>query len=104
EGRAMDWSHLQAAIWSGGRASAALIGRLAAVARRLAVDYSMTESVGAIALTPLTDSSDDLGDHVGWPDPGRELRLVDPVSLMPAGSGQAGEVQIRDAWMFDGYR
>ncbi len=104
EGRAMDWSYLKAAIWSGGRAPAALIARLAAVAGRLAVDYSMTESVGAITLTPLTDSLESLGEHVGWPDPGRTLRLVDPVTLLPAGRGQAGEVQIRDAWMFDGYR
>lgn len=100
----MDWSALQAAVWSGGRASRSLTERLAAVARFLAVDYSMTESVGAITLAPLTRSLDALEDCVGWPDPTRELRLADPATLEPAEAGQAGEVQIRDNWMFDGYR
>lgn len=101
--RAMDWSHLQAAIWSGGRASRQLVDRLAAVADYLAVDYSMTESVGVISMAPLTTTPEQMGEHVGWPDPGRNLRLVDPASGVAAASGQAGEVQIRDAWMFAGY-
>jgi acyl-CoA synthetase (AMP-forming)/AMP-acid ligase II len=100
----MDWSHLQAAIWSGGRAPYLLISRLVSVARFLAVDYSMTESVGAITLSPLTNNLEALDDSVGWMDPGRECRLADPESLMPTSGGQVGEVQIRDPWMFDGYR
>ncbi|MCX7172659.1 MAG: class I adenylate-forming enzyme family protein [Proteobacteria bacterium] len=100
----IDWSHLQAAIWSGGRASHSLIERLANVSDFLAVDYSMTESVGAITLSPLTKDADTLDDNVGWPEPGRELRLVDVDTLLPAARGAAGEVQIRDPWMFDGYR
>ncbi|MBZ4209611.1 MAG: long-chain fatty acid--CoA ligase, partial [Rhodoferax sp.] len=100
----MDWSHLQAAIWSGGRAPSLLINRLVSVARFLAVDYSMTESVGAITLSPLTNNPEALDDTVGWMDPGRECRLADPESLMPTSCGQVGEVQIRDPWMFDGYR
>lgn len=100
----MDWSQLQAAIWSGGRASHTLIERLARVAQTMAVDYSMTESVGAITLSPLTRNVDALDDHVGWPEPGRELRLVDVDTLLPTAPGAAGEVQIRDPWMFDGYR
>jgi acyl-CoA synthetase (AMP-forming)/AMP-acid ligase II len=100
----MDWSHLQAAIWSGGRAPSLLIHRLVSVARFVAVDYSMTESVGAITLSPLTNNSEALEDTVGWMDPGRECRLADPESLIPIRVGQVGEVQIRDPWMFDGYR
>jgi acyl-CoA synthetase (AMP-forming)/AMP-acid ligase II len=100
----MDWSHLQAAIWSGGRPSHALINRLANVAGCLAVDYSMTESVGAITLSPLTTDIHALEDSAGWPDPGREIRMVDLESRMPASGSHVGEVQIRDQWMFDGYR
>jgi acyl-CoA synthetase (AMP-forming)/AMP-acid ligase II len=100
----MDWSHLQAAIWSGGRAPSLLINRLVSVARFLAVDYSMTESVGAITLSPLTNNPEALDDTVGWMDPGRECRLADPESLMPISGGLVGEVQIRDPWMFSGYR
>ncbi len=100
----MDWSHLQAAIWSGGRASEQLIAKLAKVARRLAVDYSMTESVGAITLSPLTDTVASLGQSVGWPDPERGLRIADPQTATPVQRGEVGEAQILDPWMFDGYR
>ncbi len=64
----------------------------------------MTESVGAITLSPLSRSVDQLHDSVGWPDPGREIRLVDPATGRAVDPGQAGEVQLRDRWMFDGYR
>ena len=100
----MDWSHLQAAIWSGGRASDALIDAMAKVAGKLAVDYSMTESVGAVTLSELTNDLALLRQSVGWPDPGRILRLVDPDTAAPVALGEVGEVQIKDPWMFSGYR
>ncbi len=101
---ATDWSHLQAAIWSGGRASEALIAKLASVAGKLAVDYSMTESVGAITLSELTLDRAALNQSVGWPDPDRRLRIVDPDTEALQAPGEVGEVQIMDPWMFDGYR
>ncbi len=100
----MDWSHLQAAIWSGGQASESLIGKLAEVARKLAVDYSMTESVGAVTLSELTVDVASLNQSVGWPDPDRVLRIVDPQTETLVVPGEVGEVQINDSWMFDGYR
>jgi acyl-CoA synthetase (AMP-forming)/AMP-acid ligase II len=103
EAASTDWTSLQAAIWSGGRAPAALIERLRAVAPRVAVDYSMTESVGAITLSPLEARSTELHECVGWPDQGRTVRLIDPDSGEPAPRGSAGEVQLRDPWMFEGY-
>ena len=99
-----DWSHLQAAIWSGGRASEALIAKLASVAGKLGVDYSMTESVGAITLSELTADQAALKHSVGWPDPDRALRIVDPDTGAALVPGEVGEVQIKDRWMFDGYR
>lgn len=99
-----DWSHLDTAIWSGGRASLELIDRLSRVARRLAVDYSMTESVGSISLTPPMRDFSVLTDTVGWPDPERGIRVVDPVSLVDVAAGETGEIQIQDAWRFSGYR
>jgi acyl-CoA synthetase (AMP-forming)/AMP-acid ligase II len=101
---AMDWSSLRAAIWSGGRASHVLINRLASVAKFVAVDYSMTESVGAITLAPLTSDTSTLDDCIGWPVAERGIRLVDPETLLPVVVGEAGEVQLFDQWMFDGYR
>jgi acyl-CoA synthetase (AMP-forming)/AMP-acid ligase II len=105
DGLAIDWSYLQAAIWSGGRAPLPLIQRLSSIAKYLAVDYSMTESVGAIALTPLqTGLNMALTETVGWPDAGRGLRIVNVDTLCPVAVGEAGEAQIKDSWMFDGYR
>jgi acyl-CoA synthetase (AMP-forming)/AMP-acid ligase II len=98
-----DWSNLDIAIWSGGRASRELILRMEKVARRLGVDYSMTESVGSISLTPGTLDHDVLIDTVGWPDPGRGVRLADPQTGQPVATGQPGEVQIHDDWRFSGY-
>jgi acyl-CoA synthetase (AMP-forming)/AMP-acid ligase II len=103
EARSMDWSHLQAAVWSGGRASTELVARLRATGARVAVDYSMTESVGAITLSPLTTHPAALVDRIGWQDPMRSVRIVDPQSDTPVRPGQSGEAQLCDPWMFNGY-
>lgn len=100
----MDWSHLDTAIWSGGRAPQELITRLEHVARKLAVDYSMTESVGSISLTAGTRDRAVLMDSVGWPDPGRGLRVVNPETLEVVSADIVGEIQLKDAWCFSGYR
>ena len=100
----IDWSHLKAAIWSGGRAPLALIEKLLAVADKLAVDYSMTESVGAISLTPLTRNIELLSNSVGFMDCSRNVRIMDlDTGTIIEGYG-SGEVQIKDQFMFDGYR
>ena len=104
EAREVDWSPLQAAIWSGGRASASLVERMSAVARYVAVDYSMTESVGPIAMSPLSSFGRDLTDIVGWPEPGRQFTLLSSDMEAVQGDVMSGEVLLNDQWMFDGYR
>ncbi|MEQ1783271.1 MAG: class I adenylate-forming enzyme family protein [Hyphomonadaceae bacterium] len=104
EAREVDWSPLQAAIWSGGRASASLVERMRAVARYVAVDYSMTESVGPIAMSPLSSLGSDLTDIVGWPEPGRQFTLLSSDIDATRGDVMCGEVLLNDQWMFDGYR
>lgn len=99
----VDWSCLQAAIWSGGRPSDALVAQLAAVAPRIGVDYSMTESIGPITLTPLWANGGYDGG-VGWPDPGRRLRIVAADGTVCTAAGQIGEVEVGDEWIFAGYR
>ncbi|NOU03599.1 MAG: acyl--CoA ligase [Novosphingobium sp.] len=103
EAATTDWSSLQAAIWSGGRASDDLVAALVRVADRIGVDYSMTESIGAITLTPLTDQPETLRDTVGWPDPGRAVRIVGLETGQPVEPGCPGEIQIGDDWRFAGY-
>ncbi|MEQ1780161.1 MAG: class I adenylate-forming enzyme family protein [Hyphomonadaceae bacterium] len=104
EAREVDWSSLQAAIWSGGRASASLVERMSALARYVAVDYSMTESVGPIAMSTLSSLGRDLTDTVGWPEPGRHLTLHSSDLQALQGDVMCGEVLLNDQWMFDGYR
>lgn len=100
----VDWSSLQAAIWSGGRASASLVSRMGKVARKVAVDYSMTESVGPIAMTPLCDPGLDISNTVGWPEPGRNLSLLSQDPTSSPNVVEHGEVLLNDNWMFEGYR
>lgn len=104
EAAELDWSSLQAVIWSGGRPSDALVRRLAKVAPQLGVDYSMTESVGPISIAPLWDSAEPYDGSVGWPDPTRGLRIVGGEGQLCEQPGEIGEVEINDAWMFAGYR
>lgn len=104
EARDASWRNLQAAVWSGGRPSAELVRRLAQTAPRLGVDYSMTESVGAITLAPLWASEAAYDGSVGWPDPYRRLRIGDTPADQCAAAAVTGEVEIKDDWMFAGYR
>ena len=104
EARTLDLSALQAAIWSGGRPSNDLVRRLGEVAPRLGVDYSMSESIGPIAIAPLWDASVEYDGHVGWPDPGRGIRLgTANGETSTRDVDSPGEVQLRDPWLFAGY-
>ncbi|MBN8649380.1 MAG: acyl--CoA ligase [Caulobacterales bacterium] len=99
-----DLSSLKAIIWSGGRASQNLIDKMSKYAGLLAVDYSMTESVGPLSMTPLTKSSEMKEGTIGWPIPNRNIRLCDPVSNKISENEISGEVQIKDEFGFCGYR
>lgn len=87
-----DLSSLKAVVWSGAPASLGLVEELR---RRfpgmLATDYSMTESIGAISMTPLMNDLDTLTKTAGWPVPGRNVRLC------------ADEICIQDDTIFSGY-
>lgn len=87
-----DLSSLKAVIWSGAPAPRALVEDLAQrFPGKLGTDYSMTESIGAVSLTPLMDDVETLTKTVGWPVPGRAFNLRD------------GEITIKDDAMFAGY-
>ena len=98
-----DLSSLQAIVWSGARAPRELIARLARLAPGLGNDYSMTESIGAVTLTPLLTDLDILENSVGWPAPARPVRLVAPDTGEDAADGQSGEILLRDDFMMSGY-
>lgn len=98
-----DLSSLKAIIWSGGRASQNLIDKMSKYAQFLAVDYSMTESVGPLSMTPLTRASEMKEGTIGWPIPNRNIRLCDPVSNVISENEINGEVQFKDEFGFCGY-
>lgn len=88
-----DLSSLKAVIWSGARAPLPLIQQLQHLCPgRLGTDYSMTESIGAVTMTPLGADVDVLEHSVGWPDPAREIKLADN-----------GEILVRDDGIMMGY-
>ncbi|MXW72880.1 MAG: acyl--CoA ligase [Chromatiales bacterium] len=85
---------LQAICWSGARAPGPLVESLARrFPGKLGTDYSMTESVAPITLTPLMDDTEVLQRTAGWPAMGREVRL----------DGQSSEVLVRDENLMLGY-
>lgn len=88
----MDLSSLQAIIWSGAPASRQLVEELMnRFPCKLGLDYSMTESVGPISMTPLTNDIETLVKTVGWPVPGRGFGIHDH------------EISIQDEFMLSGY-
>ena len=99
-----DLSSLKAIIWSGGRASQNLINKMAKYAKFLAVDYSMTESVGPLSMTPLIKSSEMKEGTIGWPIPTRNIRICEPSSDQNSVDEKSGEVQFNDDFGFLGYR
>ena len=88
----------------GGRASQNLIDKMSKYAEFLAVDYSMTESVGPLSMTPLTKANEMKEGTIGWPIPNRNIRLCDPVSNKISENEISGEVQFKDEFGFCGYR
>ncbi len=64
----------------------------------------MTESIGPITLAPLWERGAVYDGVVGWPDPFRGLRILSSEGECVVAPGSIGEVQLRDSWMFAGYR
>ena len=89
-----NYDSLQAVVWSGARASQPLIERLSRYFDgKLGTDYSMTESVGAVTMTPLTNDKNVLGNSVGWPVPDRQVTM----------QGDGGEIVLQDEFIMSGY-
>jgi len=89
-----NYSSLQAVVWSGARASQPLIERLATYFKgKLATDYSMTESVGPVTMTPLTNDKEILGNSVGWVVPDRHVKI----------QSESSEITIQDEFVMAGY-
>ncbi|MEM7727982.1 MAG: AMP-binding protein [Pseudomonadota bacterium] len=85
---------LRRVCWSGARAPDDLVDALAArFPGCLGSDYSMTESVGPVALFGSDASVEVLKSAVGCPPPGRDVRLDETTS----------EILVRDDYLFSNY-
>lgn len=97
-----DLSAVELIVWEGAAMPSPIIRRLREVVPRLATNYSMTESTGAITIVQPTGDLDVLSDTVGALFPGVEVRLVGPDGQQVA-RGEAGEVQTRSICNMLGY-
>ncbi len=97
----VDQSSLQLAVWEGAAIPSDTLERLAAVAPRLATNYSLTEALAITIVEPTVDR-DVLLQSVGFPFPGVEVRLIDADGHDVA-DGEGGEIVARSPYLFSGY-
>jgi acyl-CoA synthetase (AMP-forming)/AMP-acid ligase II len=97
-----DLSAVQMILWEGAAMPVEMIRRLAAIQPRMATNYSMTESTGAITVVAPTDDIDVLSASVGVAAEGVEVRLMDGQGVEVA-EGLPGEVWTRAGYNFLGY-
>ncbi len=95
-------SSVELIIWEGAAMPREMIVRLLGWCDRLATNYSLTESVGAVTVLPPTADVDVLGGSVGFPNAGVEVRLVDLDGNVVVGAGE-GEIQSRSDFNMLGY-
>ncbi|AEC21222.1 AMP-dependent synthetase and ligase [Pusillimonas sp. T7-7] len=65
--------------------------------------YGMTEQWGAVTITPQNASGEQRCAASGVPQPGVEIRIVDPVNGQMVPAGTLGEIQIRSYSCMIGY-
>ena len=97
----VDQSSLQLAVWEGAAIPSDTLERLAAVAPRLATNYSLTEALAITIVEPTVDR-DVLLQSVGFPFPEVEVRLIDADGHDVA-DGEGGEIVARSPYLFSGY-
>lgn len=97
-----DLSAVELIIWEGAAMPTDMVRRLATVCPRLATNYGMTESTGAITVVMPTDDVDVLANSVGTPLPEVSIRLCAPDG-MPAADGEVGEVYSKSRYNMLGY-
>mgnify|MGYP002780513656 CR=1 FL=1 len=64
--------------------------------------YGMTETAGAIAITPRNDQP--RPGSVGKAIEGMAVRIVDPISHQPLGPGQTGKIEVKGPCLSPGYK
>ncbi len=99
---AFDLSSVELVIWEGAAMPEELIRRLLCICPRLATNYSLTETTGAVTVVAPTDDVNLLAQSVGMPFEGVEVRLADAEGHAVE-AGAEGEIQARSPYNMLGY-
>lgn len=97
-----DLSSLQFILWGGEPIPAELVERWRSVTDLQVAGYGLTESCGAMTVTPPGTDPTTVASLIGQPLPGLEVRLVDDRSRV-VGPGQTGEIVMRGPTTMLGY-
>jgi fatty-acyl-CoA synthase len=99
-----DLSSVRTGILASGMASSAPIARAARKAfGPLVSGYGMTEILVGAAIGALDSSEEQSAEGSGYPAPGYEIRVVDPVSGREQPPGEPGEIRVRSPMLMQGY-
>jgi fatty-acyl-CoA synthase len=98
-----DLSSLRTGVCAAGMLSSEPIARRAQALMKTMTGYGMTE-IGVGVTGSFLDSDEETRVTMsGWPLPGYEIRIIDPVGGAPLPDGQIGEICVRGYQVMQGY-
>jgi acyl-CoA synthetase (AMP-forming)/AMP-acid ligase II len=97
-----DLSAVELIVWEGAAMPEEMIRALLKICPRLATNYGLTETTGAVTVVAPTNDIDTLSNSVGAPFPGVEIRLADATGSIVK-EGETGEIQVRSIYNMIGY-
>ena len=104
QGREIDWGQIRALFVGGSNVDATLLAQLHERMPNAAMMnlYGLSESSGAIVMTPWGCDGDDLTGSIGKPLEGAQLKVIDKQGD-PVPAGEVGELCFRGAGVIPGY-
>ncbi|MEO1280598.1 MAG: class I adenylate-forming enzyme family protein [Pseudomonadota bacterium] len=97
-----DLSSVELIVWEGAPLAKDAIAALSSIHPRLATNYSMTETTGAVTVVKPTNDVDVLSQSVGFPLKGIDVKLITEDGAL-AGPGETGEIFVRSPYAMLGY-
>jgi fatty-acyl-CoA synthase len=102
--RPRDVSSVRTGIAAAGMSSSLAIAREArALFGQLLSGYGMTEMLAGAALSALDSTEEQCTGASGYPAPGYEIRVIDPVTGQEQPTGVPGEIIVRGPMIMQGY-
>lgn len=98
-----DLSSLRAGVCAAGMLSSEPIARRAQALFRTMSGYGMTEIGVGVTGTFLDTDEETRVTMSGWPLPGYEIKIIDPLSGAPLAAGEVGEICVRGYQVMQGY-